>query len=268
MTSTKHDVDEPALPRDSTDRLTERSLPQNIYDHPHFFESYRTLRQGDTGLNGALEIPALRALLPELVDQTVLDLGCGFGDFARYAMAMGARSVTAFDVSQKMIAEAKRLTTDDAVVFGCRPIEDFRAGADVFDLVVSSMALHYVRDFDEVARQIFAALRPGGRFILSVEHPICTANPVDWVRDEEGKARYWPLDRYQQEGERNTSWFVDGVVKYHRTTETYVRTLIGAGFRLCHLGEPRPQPSFVEARPWLKETLRRPPILLLSAIRP
>lgn len=56
---------------------------QNVYDNPDFFEGYKTLRQNDFGLNGALELPAIRALLPELGHLYVLDLGSGFGDFAR-----------------------------------------------------------------------------------------------------------------------------------------------------------------------------------------
>ncbi len=70
-----------------------QSAPQNIYDDASFFEGYRTLRQGDTGLNGALESPAMKRLLPNLAGLHVLDLGCGFGDFARYARAHGAASV-------------------------------------------------------------------------------------------------------------------------------------------------------------------------------
>jgi 2-polyprenyl-3-methyl-5-hydroxy-6-metoxy-1,4-benzoquinol methylase len=268
MTSAKHGFDKPKTHGEGDRNSAVNSSRQNIYDHPRFFEGYRALRQDDTGLNGALEVPALRALLPDLAGKNVLDLGCGFGDFARYAKDQGARSVTALDVSERMIAEAKRLTTDDAIVFVCGAIEDFATGSETFDLAVSSMALHYVKDFEAVARRVFDALKPGGCLILSVEHPICTANPAGWIRDQQGKALYWALDRYQEEGERKTSWFVDCVVKFHRTTEAYVNTLISSGFRLCHLGEPQPQPSFLYTRPWLAETLKRPPVLMLAASRP
>ena len=60
-------------------------MPQNIYDDETFFAGYRQLRDTDAGINGAVKIPAMRALLPPLAGCTVLDLGCGFGDFARYA---------------------------------------------------------------------------------------------------------------------------------------------------------------------------------------
>lgn len=53
--------------------------PPNIYDDPRFFARYRALRQSDIGLNGAIEVPALRRLLPSLRGHRVLDLGGGCG---------------------------------------------------------------------------------------------------------------------------------------------------------------------------------------------
>ena len=100
--------------------------PQNVYDDPVFFNGYKKLRQNDTGLNGALEVPALHALLPNLSGKSILDLGCGFGDFARYARGAGAHSVTAVDISLKMISEAERLTDDDLISYTHCSIEDFR----------------------------------------------------------------------------------------------------------------------------------------------
>jgi len=215
---------------------------QNVYDNSAFFAGYKDLRQNDTGLNGALEVPALHAQLPDLSGLTILDLGSGFGDFARYARRRGARSVTALDISEKMTAEAIRLTSDDNIVYLHNSIEDFSPEPQSFDLIVSSMALHYIDDYAAVVKRVFASLKMGGKFVFSVEHPICTAYPVDWVRDADGTPLHWPIDDYQNEGERGTSWFIDGVVKFHRTVETYINMLIAVGFRLdrhCQLNGPR-----------------------------
>ena len=242
--------------------------PQNIYDDPRFFEGYRTLREKDTGLNGALEIPAMRGLLPDMRGRAVLDLGCGFGDFARYARAQGAGRVSALDVSENMIEAARALTHDPAITYIHGSIEDCAMPPASFDLAVSSLALHYIADYRAVVRRVFACLRPGGTFIFSVEHPVQTAYPVGWVRDADGNKLHWPLDRYQQEGARSTSWFVDGVIKYHRTMETYVNTLIECGFQLRHLAEPCPPAKILQARPDLEDTVRRPPMLILVATKP
>ena len=78
---------------------------------------------------------------------------------------------------------------------------------------------------------------------------------------------HWPVDRYREEGRRDTRWFVVGVVKYHRTVETYVTALIAAGFRIEALGEPAPTVAALAARPELAQHARWPPFLLLSALR-
>lgn len=208
---------------------TEHHLPQNVYDDPAFFEGYRNLRQRDTGLNGVLEVPAIHALLPELLGLHVLELGCGFGDFARHARSHGASAVTALDISEKMITEAKRLTSDESIFYIHRSIESFLPRTECFDLVVSSLALHYVDDYAAVVKNVFSSLAPGGKFIFSVEHPVCTAHPVGWTRGPDGRLLHWPLDQYHLEAERSTKWFIGGVIKFHRTLQTYVNTLIAAG---------------------------------------
>jgi ubiquinone/menaquinone biosynthesis C-methylase UbiE len=65
--------------------------PQNIYDDPRFYASYEQLRRTGAGLSDAIEQPALLAMLPQpLAGLRVLDLGCGFGDFARKVRGCGA----------------------------------------------------------------------------------------------------------------------------------------------------------------------------------
>lgn len=248
--------------------LTVKAAPQNIYDDPVFFEGYKALRQNDAGLNGVLELPALHRLLPDLSNLNVLDLGCGFGDFARFARERGAASVMGVDISARMLEDAKTRTRDPAITYVRSSIDEYKPPSQSFDLVVSSLALHYVEDYASVAERVFNALKPGGRLLFSVEHPMCTANPSGWVRDENGRRQYWPVNDYRPEGRRDTRWFVDGVVKYHRTVETYVNTLLHTGFLLAHLGEPMPTRDALAVRPDLEAECRRPPFLFLLAVRP
>jgi 2-polyprenyl-3-methyl-5-hydroxy-6-metoxy-1,4-benzoquinol methylase len=65
-------------------------MTQNIYDNPDFFEGYSQLSRSVRGLAGAPEWPALRTLLPDLHNLRVVDLGCGFGWFCRWARENGA----------------------------------------------------------------------------------------------------------------------------------------------------------------------------------
>ena len=248
----------------------EGSEPQNIYDDPEFFAGYRNLRRTGTGLNDVLEQPALWSMLPDSLEGLrVLDLGCGFGDFARKARGLGARSVVGVDISARMLACAAEQTRDAGIAYRCESIERLDPEGEPFDVVVSSLALHYIRDYAAAVVRVAGVLVAGGRFVFSVEHPICTALARQrWVRDDLGNALYWPVDDYRSEGERKTRWFVDGVVKYHRTIETYVNGLIKAGFAIRGLKEPEPVdgPSS-KAIPEIELHRRRPPFLILAADR-
>ena len=244
--------------------------PQNIYDDPAFFAGYERLRRTGAGLNDVLEQPALWSLLPgSLEGLRILDLGCGFGDFARKARSLGARSVVGIDVSARMLERASEQTNDSAISYRQSSVEQLDLGGDFFDLVVSSLTLHYVQDYAAALARVSALLVPGGRFVFSVEHPLCTALPQQrWVRDDSGRALHWPVDDYRAEGARKTRWFVDEVIKYHRTIETYVNGLLGAGFSLRALAEPEPVPGAgLGLVPDLDLARRRPPFLLLAAER-
>jgi 2-polyprenyl-3-methyl-5-hydroxy-6-metoxy-1,4-benzoquinol methylase len=92
-------------------------MTQNIYDDEDFFRSYSALPRSVGGLEAAPEWPALRAMLPALDGLRVLDLGCGFGWFCRWARQHGAVSALGLDVSQRMLTRAAAETDDDAVIY-------------------------------------------------------------------------------------------------------------------------------------------------------
>jgi len=76
------------------------------------------------------------------------------------------------------------------------------------------------------------------------------------------------VDRYRDEGERRTKWFVDGVVKYHRSVESYVNALLDAGLVLARLEEPEAELAALAEHPEWWDERRRPPFLLLAVDRP
>src|SRR5215472_1510335 len=157
------------------------SMKQNTYDYPAFFAHYSQMARSIGGLEAAGEWPAFRALLPTLRDKNVLDLGCGFGWHCRYARAQQARSVLGVDLSEKMLARARESTHDSAIAYRQLAIEDIDFPAEAFDVVLSSLALHYIERFDIVCRKVQHCLVAGGPFVLSVEHPVFTAIAAqDW----------------------------------------------------------------------------------------
>lgn len=243
-------------------------MKQNKYDDPEFFAGYSSMPRSIAGLDEAGEWPAFRSLLPDLRGKRVLDLGCGFGWHCRYARAQQARSVVGVDLSEKMLARAREATDDPGIAYRRSAIEDIDFPADAFDVVISSLALHYVERFDRVCAKVHRCLKAEGTFVFSVEHPIFTARAAqDWHYGPNGERLHWPVDAYQQEGLRHARWLAGDVVKYHRTMASYVNALIDAGLRLTRLLEPAPPAEMVAERPDWQDESRRPLFLLIAVVK-
>jgi len=241
---------------------------QNKYDDPDFFAKYSEMARSVGGLASAGEWHAFRTLLPNPCGRAVLDLGCGFGWHCRYAREQGARFVVGVDLSEKMLARAITDTSDPAIQYRRCAIEDIDFADAQFEIVISSLALHYVKRFDVVCRNVFRWLNTGGAFVFSVEHPVFTAIAAQqWCVDARGKRVHWPVDHYQNEGRRATKWIADDVIKYHRTTATYVNTLIDSGFSITRLLEPMPTAEMLAQRPEWKDECRRPMFILIAAVK-
>ncbi|MEU4390677.1 class I SAM-dependent methyltransferase [Kribbella sp. NPDC023855] len=226
----------------------------DLYDDPAFLTGYRELRREKRGLNDELEIPAMAGLLPAVDGLRVIDLGCGEGGLAvrlAEAEAGGAAEVLGVDASAAMLARA---VAHPRVRYQRADLADFELPAASVDLVVSSLALHYVEDFEELVGRVAAWLVPSGWFVFSVEHPVVTAPLVEGT-----------LDDYADEGPRQRTWFGRPVVKYHRTLATTLATLQRHGFSLQAVQEPLPTEAQVAAHPHLAIHRRRPPLLLVSA---
>jgi SAM-dependent methyltransferase len=249
---------------DPVDRLT---MTQNIYDNPDFFAGYSKLGRSVEGLAGAAEWPTLRAMLPDPRGRAVVDLGCGFGWFCRWAREQHAARVLGVDVSENMLARARAETADDAIVYERADLETVVLPRASFDLAYSSLTLHYVRNLDGVIAKVRDALVDGGRFVFSVEHPIFTApSHPGWVVDADGR-KTWPVDSYLLEGPRETDWLARGVIKQHRTLGSYLNALLARGFAISRVEEWGPDAAQIAARPEWADERQRPPFLLVSAVR-
>jgi SAM-dependent methyltransferase len=203
-------------------------------------------------------------MLPDLSGKRVLDLGCGFGWFCRWAREQGAAQVTGIDVSEKMLARARETTRDTTITYGQGDMETLTLPHVAFDLVYSSLALHYIKDAARLFGEIHASLAPGGAFVFSTEHPLFMAPSHPAWTEHDGR-KVWPLDSYLKEGERRTDWLASGVQKYHRSLGTTLNALIAAGFTLKHIEEWGPTDAQIADTPALAEERDRPTFLLVSA---
>lgn len=177
-------------------------------------------------------------LLGPVVGLDVLELGCGAAQGGRWLTAAGA-TVTAFDVSLGQLQQA-RLLNDRSGVAVTRLLQadaqqlPFHDGS--FDLAVSAFgALPFVADAAGTLQEAARVLRPEGRLVFSVTHPLRWAFP-----DDPGPAgltvrqSYFDRTPYVEEDHQGMATYVE----HHRTLGDWVRGLVGAGFELLDVIEP------------------------------
>lgn len=242
-------------------------MKQNIYDNHTFFKGYSSLRESGVTYNDFVEQPAIKSLISNLSGKTILDLGCGTGQFSKYCIENGASKVLGIDISRNMIEQANKENQHKEIDYICTPIEDFELQNKKFDIIISSLAIHYIEDYSALVKKVSGLLDKSGEFIFSTEHPIVTARKVmkNWVKDKEGNRLHWAFDNYQEEGKREQHWYIDGVIKYHRTISTLLNTLINHRFVIEKVIEPQSIPTGLEQMPKLINEKRRPSFIVIKS---
>ncbi len=243
-------------------------MKENKYDNPEFFDQYSNMQRSKEGLQGAGEWHQLKKMLPDFKGKRVLDLGCGFGWHCIYAAQQGASYVLGTDISEKMLEVAREKTDSPVVEYRVMAMEDINFDAGSFDIVISSLAFHYIESFDEICKKVKHCLSDNGDFVFSCEHPIFTAQgSQDWYVNGDGERIFWPVDNYFREGKRVAHFLGEDVVKYHKTATTYIEGLLRNGFKITGFSEPEPDPEMLRKYPEFMDELRRPMFMIVSATK-
>lgn len=189
--------------------------------------------------NETLERPIFVEMVGDVNGLDILDLGCGDGLYGLALLAAGCNSYMGLESAQGM-AEAAYTNlqgTSAQIIHG--KIEDWRFPDRQFDLVVSRLALHYIADLAATFGNVYRTLKPGGRVVFSVVHPVITSS--DKSRSGGGKRQDWIVDNYFVPGPRSVYFMGDQVEQQHRTVEDYFGTLQQAGFFVEQLRESCPR---------------------------
>ncbi|MGN9163668.1 class I SAM-dependent methyltransferase [Tissierellaceae bacterium HCP3S3_D8] len=245
-------------------------MSQNIYDNEIFFTEYMKLRN-EKSYNDLLEQPAINKLLPDIKGKTILDIGCGYGHNSLIFAQNGAKKVIGIDLSQKMLKVAKKESCHSCIEYLRMDMSELSTLTQKFDIVYSSLAFHYVENFQKLIKDVYAVLNEGGYLIYSQEHPIVTAT-MDCKGhhnlDENGKFVSYTFSDYAKSGQRVGTWFVDGVINYHRSMGEIVSTLAHAGFIIKDMIEPTPETWALKEKPDLIKEFVKPTFLIIKARKP
>lgn len=218
---------------------------ENIYDTKTFFDNYIKLRNNSVNVsaNEIIEMPAIYKELPDIKGKKVLDLGCGYGNNCIKSIELGASYVLGTDISKNMIDLANKTNNHKSIEYKQIAMEDISKINNKFDLVISSLAFHYIEDYDKLLKDIYNLLNDDGILIFSQEHPISTGTILNKETNYKSKHKigdkeYKLVSDYNNEGTRNVNWLGSNYTKYHRNISTLINTLLDNKFKLLKIVEP------------------------------
>ena len=244
---------------------------KNVYDNSVFFNEYQSIRAEKVNANNLIEVPIMKSMLPSLQIKTILDLGCGAGDMDKYFVENGAKFVVATDISENMIATAKNTNADSKIQYKVLKMEDLDQINQKFDIVYSSLAFHYIEDFDKLLKDINSLLNPNGILIFSQESPINMATSKESATEknkiEIDGIKYHLLKGYCKEGKREVYWNDTFVTKYHRTYATLVNTLIKNNYEIIEIKDSFASEEAIKLCPKYAYQIDKPYFTFVKAVK-
>lgn len=205
-------------------------MKANHYDD--FAENYSAENESSL-LNAYYERPAMIGLAGDVTGHRVLDAGCGSGPLSAALSAKGA-IMTGFDSSPAMLELARQRLGATADLYVADLSKPLPFADDSFDDVVSSLVLHYLEDWSAPLAELRRVLKPGGRLILSVNHP--TVSVVTQPTEDYFAIRQYSED-YEFDGEPAVLTF------WHRPLHEMISAFTSAGYRVATVSEPEPSPD-------------------------
>ncbi|MFF9564361.1 class I SAM-dependent methyltransferase [Leifsonia sp. NPDC014704] len=198
-------------------------------EYDKFADSYNS-ENSSSLLNEYYERPAMLALAGDVVGRRILDAGCGSGPLSAALRERGA-IMSGFDGSPAMIELARRRLGDQVPLHVADLASSLPFADDAFDDVMASLVLHYLEDWTGPLGELRRLIKPGGRLIVSVPHPLVRVftNP-----DED----YFATRRYTEEYDLAGKEVV--LEHWHRPLHAMTDAFTGSGFEVAVISEPAP----------------------------
>jgi SAM-dependent methyltransferase len=194
----------------------------------------------------------------------VLDVGTGEGQLARVADAGGARRVVGVDPARAQLAEAGRRGGGPLYMRAEAVALPFPDGA--FDAVLACLVFEHIEGVDEAVAEVGRVLRPGGRFLFFLNHPLLQVPGSGWIDDHILEEQYWRIGPYLVEDVSLEEVDKDVFLPFvHRPLSRYVNAMASAGLFVHRMEEPPPPPGFLSRAEEYSAAATIPRLLFLRA---
>ena len=206
------------------------------------------MRGGKNIAHKFLEKPAMYKKLPDLKGKSVLCIGCGTGEECEHLKSLGAEKVVGVDISKGLIELAKKSYPN--LEFFVMDMEKLDFPKNSFDVIYSSLTMHYVENWTKTLKSIHNVLKDNGTFLFSTHHPVKWGAKTN--RSEEKDSFLMGYEKYKNgkcevfgdylnTRKIDDIWFNEfNVTYYHRSLSEIIGDILKSGFMITDFIEPKP----------------------------
>lgn len=227
------------------------------YDSYTLLAEYYFKEVDDKPYNAYYERPATLALLPDVRHKKVLDAGCAAGWYTKWLLDNNA-DVIAIDFNKEMVEYTRIRTQSQCLVMQ----KDLNDSLDFIedkslDIVLSSLTLHYLKDWYSVFSELNKKMKDKGIIVFSTHHPFMDYN-------------YFDVDNYFETILLQDTWNTGAgkvnVEFYRRPLQDIIKPILQNGFEIIELVEPLPTKEFEKKAPKsYQKLLKNPQFLFVKA---
>ena len=197
--------------------------------------------------NRDIEVPAMIKMVGNVKNKIILNMGCGFGDHSQKLFQKGAKKIIGLDLSKELIKFANEQNIPNCEFEVGYMDRKLKYKSNHFDLVISGLALHYVKNVNQLFSEVNRILKKNGTFVISTGHPIfdllCESPKFRIQIKRIGNKRIVEGDYFDQTPKLANLGSLGKIKTYSYTFETLIKLGLNHGFELIDYVDAKPVPG-------------------------